>query len=125
MVEQFQPPKRKKKKQPYMSAGQMSQMRLQDGMAEIICRHMRAAQLDGLDAMDSWDCEYVRPYYRAIVQDLFTFWRIAPWVVTQGDQEIPILEMSSWIASQDLNLTRYSSRLGDTAPSESSPEPSP
>lgn len=53
-------PKRKKKKQPYMSAGLMSQMRLQDGMAEIICRHMRAAQLDGLGAMDSWDCEYVR-----------------------------------------------------------------
>lgn len=116
MVESFQPPKprkpkkRKGTKKKYLSAGEASQLRLQDGMAELICRHMRAAQLDGLGAMDSWDCEYVRPYYRAIVQDLFTFWRIAPWVVTQGDQEIQPLEMSLWIASQDLNLTRYSSR---------------
>lgn len=117
-----QPPSRKKKKKKYMSAGEASQMRLQDGMAEIICRHMRAAQLDGLNAMDSWDCEYVRTYYRAIVQDLFKFWRTAPWVVTQPEEIMSTLEMSLWIASQDLNLTRYSSRL-ETEPLKSPPQP--
>ena len=56
-------PKRNKKKKRYMSAGEASQMRLQDGMAELICRHMRAAQLDGLNAMDHGTgvCSHVLP----------------------------------------------------------------
>lgn len=76
----------RKKAKKLLSPADASAMRLKEGFSEIICRHMNQAVKDGLDPLDTWDCEYVRSYYRAIMPELFKYWREGPWVTMKAEE---------------------------------------
>lgn len=76
----------RKKAKKLLSPADASYMRLQEGFCEIICSEMNSAVRDGLNPSDTWDCEYVRSYYRSIVPKLMKYWREGPWVTVKSEE---------------------------------------